>query len=89
MEDTSESWGLPAACDFLVVIIQSDELQKLGQVQIKQLKNRYSDFLIDNKFIVGMHRDKMRLYDVENTAQDHPVFDNTTVGQHVQFKGFT
>jgi replicative DNA helicase len=75
MDDTAESWGLPATVDFLVVIVQSDELHEHGQVEIKQLKNRYSDYLKDTKFNIMVHRDKMRLADVENYQQSHNVQD--------------
>ena len=70
LEDTSESFGLPATADFMFALISNEELEALGQMKIKQLKNRYNDPSINRSFIVGVDRSKMRLYDVENTAQN-------------------
>ena len=70
LEDTSESFGLPATADFMFALISNDELEQLGQIKIKQLKNRYNDPSTNRAFIVGVDRSKMRLYDVEQTAQD-------------------
>ena len=67
--DTSESWGLPATADFLVALISTEELEGLNQIMIKQLKNRYGDKSILKRFVVGIDRAKMRLYDVEQSAQ--------------------
>ena len=67
--DTSESWGLPATADFLVALISTEELEGLNQIMIKQLKNRYGDKSIFKRFVVGIDRAKMRLYDVEQSAQ--------------------
>jgi len=69
LEDTSESFGLPATADFMFALISNEELEKLGQMKIKQLKNRYNDPSINRSFIVGVDRSKMRLYDVEQRAQ--------------------
>ena len=88
LEDTSESFGLPATADFMFALIASEELNDLGQIMVKQLKNRYNDPGMYTKFCVGVDRSKMRLYDVEQSAQedlignarkkqeDKSVFDN-------------
>jgi replicative DNA helicase len=68
--DTSESFGLPATADFLVALISTEELEGLNQIMIKQLKNRYGDKSILKRFVVGIDRAKMRLYDVEQSAQN-------------------
>lgn len=85
LEDTSESFGLPATADFMFALIATEELQDLGQIMVKQLKNRYSDPGINRRFILGVDRSKMRLYDVEQSAQedllDGPVMDNTKFGE--------
>ncbi|MAU73390.1 MAG: DNA primase [Flavobacteriaceae bacterium] len=82
LEDTSESFGLPATADFMFALISTEELEDLNQIMIKQLKNRYNDPTLHKRFVVGVDRAKMRLYDVEQSAQDDvldgPVFDNTT-----------
>jgi len=70
LEDTSESFGLPATADFMFALISSEELEALGQMKIKQLKNRYNDPSINRAFIVGVDRAKMKLYDVSNSAQN-------------------
>jgi archaellum biogenesis ATPase FlaH len=70
LEDTSESFGLPATADFMFALIASEELTDLGQIMVKQLKNRYNDPGVYTKFCVGVDRSKMRLYDVEQSAQD-------------------
>ena len=70
LEDTSESFGLPATADFMFALISNEELEALGQMKIKQLKNRYNDPSINRSFIVGVDRAKMRLYDVSNNAQN-------------------
>tara|TARA_B110000858_G_scaffold131980_1_gene150125 strand:- start:2985 stop:4382 length:1398 start_codon:yes stop_codon:yes gene_type:complete len=76
LEDTSESFGLPATADFMFAIISSEELEKKGQFLIKQLKNRYNDPTINRKFMLGVDRSKMRVYDVEQAAQDDMVDAN-------------
>ena len=86
LEDTSESFGLPATADFMFAIINSDELEQLGQLMVKQLKNRYNDPTMYKRFVIGVDRAKMRLYDVEQSAQsdivdDGPVMDRTEVGK--------
>ena len=73
LEDTSESFGLPATADFMFALISSDELQELNQMLVKQLKNRYADPTYNKKFILGVDRAKMKLYDVSQTAQDDVV----------------
>ena len=69
LEDTSESFGLPATADFMFALISNEELEALGQMKVKQLKNRYNDPGINRAFIIGVDRAKMRLYDVEQSAQ--------------------
>lgn len=69
LEDTSESFGLPATADFMFALISTEELQELNQIMIKQLKNRYNDPTLNKRFVVGIDRSKMRLYDVEESAQ--------------------
>lgn len=84
LTNTSESFGLPATADWMVAIIKTEELEELGQVMIKQLKNRYGDLEYYNKFVVGIDRTKMRLFDVEQGAQtvdDKPVMDSTGFGE--------
>jgi archaellum biogenesis ATPase FlaH len=70
LEDTSESFGLPATADFMFAIISNEDLEQLNQLKIKQLKNRYNDPGINRAFIIGVDRSKMRLYDVEQSAQN-------------------
>ena len=70
MEDTAESFGLPATADFMFALISSEDLEQKNQILIKQLKNRYNDPTVNRKFIVGVDRSKMRLYDVEQKAQE-------------------
>jgi len=69
LTDTSESFGLPATADLMFALISTEELEALGQIMVKQLKNRYNDPTIYKRFIVGIDRAKMRLYDCEQTAQ--------------------
>jgi archaellum biogenesis ATPase FlaH len=88
LEDTSESFGLPATADFMFALISTDELQEMNQIMVKQLKNRYSDPTRDKRFVIGVDRSKMRLYDVEQHAQedvmdDKPVFDNSGSGERM------
>ena len=90
LEDTSESFGLPATADLMFALISTEELEKQGQFMVKQLKNRYNDPTAHKRFVVGVDRSKMRLYDVEETEQtltdDSPVFDKTPTGE--RFKDF-
>lgn len=86
LEDTSESFGLPATADFMFALTTSEELEELGQIMVKQLKNRYNDPSVNRRFVLGVDRSKMRLYDVEQSAQedimdDRPVMDKTEFGQ--------
>lgn len=69
LEDTSESFGLPATADLMFALISTEDLEKLGQLMVKQLKNRYNDPTSNKRFIIGVDRAKMRLYDVEQSAQ--------------------
>jgi replicative DNA helicase len=90
LEDTSESFGLPATADLMFALISTEELEQQGQFMVKQLKNRYNDPTMHKRFVIGVDRSKMRLYDVEENEQtltdDTPVFDNTKTGQ--RFKDF-
>jgi replicative DNA helicase len=88
LEDTSESFGLPATADFMFALISSEELQDINQIMVKQLKNRYNDPSIYRRFVIGVDRPKMKLYDVEQTAQedivdDTPAFDKTDSGKRM------
>ena len=85
LTDTSESFGLPATADFMIALVSSEDLDELGQLMVKQLKNRYGDPTVNRKFMVGVDRSKMRLYNVEESAQagvsDGPVMDKTGFGK--------
>ena len=76
LEDTSESFGLPATADFMIALVRSEDMDDRGQLMVKQLKNRYSDPADLRKFVVGIDRIKMRLFDVEETAQDDLIDDS-------------
>jgi replicative DNA helicase len=90
LEDTSESFGLPATADLMFALISTEELEQMGQIAVKQLKNRYNDPTLHKRFVLGVDRSKMRLYDVDENEQDltddTPVFDRTEAGQ--RFKDF-
>ena len=98
LEDTSESFGLPATADLMFALISNDELSSNGQILIKQLKNRYNDLGMNQRFVVGIDRSKMRLFDVDqNTSplnkevDNGPAFDNSNSGQRIdseKFAGF-
>ena len=97
LEDTSEYFGLPATADLMFALISTEELEKLGQLMVKQLKNRYNDPTNHKRFVVGVDRSKMRLYDVDESEQtltqdqDTPVFDNSNSGEKIKserFEGF-
>ena len=95
LEDTSESFGLPATADFMFALISTEELDDLGQIMIKQLKNRYNDPALNRRFVVGVDRAKMTFYTVEQHAQDDllddvPVFDQSETNQRLKeaFEGF-
>ena len=92
LEDTSESFGLPATADLMFALISNEELDDLNQIAVKQLKNRYNDPTINKRFVIGIDRAKMRLFDVKASEQNdlvdanqddftEPVFDNTEIGQ--------
>ena len=96
LEDTSESFGLPATADLMFALISTEELEGLNQMLVKQLKNRYNDPTANKRFVIGVDRAKMKLYDVAATAQEDlvdsgqtktPVFDNTSFGDD-KFKDF-
>ena len=93
LEDTSESFGLPATADLMFALISNEELDELNQIAVKQLKNRYNDPTVNKRFVIGINRAKMQLFDVKLSEQDDlvdsgqedfetPVFDNT------DFSGF-
>lgn len=101
LENTSESFGLPATADLMLALSTTEELEKMGQILIKQLKNRYNDVSKLRRFVVGIDRSKMRLFDLEASAQkdlvdvsasssssedDSPMFDKTKFGSSVQIK---
>lgn len=69
LTDTSESFGLPATADFMFALISTEELERLNQIMVKQLKNRYNDPTTNKRFLIGVDRSKMRLFDVEDKAQ--------------------
>ena len=88
LEDTSESFGLPATADFMFALISNEELDELNQIVVKQLKNRYNDPTLNKRFVLGIDRSKMKLYDVDlkeqddivDSGQDEPIFDKTNFG---------
>ena len=73
LTDTSESFGLPATADLMFALISTEELEGMNQIMVKQLKNRYNDLSVHKRFCVGIDRAKMRLYDVEQSAQNNLV----------------
>ncbi len=81
LTDTSESFGLPATADLMFALISTEELEGLGQIMVKQLKNRYNDPTYNRRFVIGVDRTKMRFYDCEQTAQD----DLLDSGQDVEY----
>lgn len=85
LEDTSESFGLPATADFMFALISTEELQQLGQMMVKQLKNRYNDPTQNKRFVIGVDRSRMKLFDVDPNEQtltdDTPVYDKTAAGE--------
>jgi len=95
LTDTSESFGLPATADLMFALISTEELEGLGQILVKQLKNRYNDLTIYKRFVVGIDRSKMRLYDVEQDAQNDILdsgkekeYDNEEKKSKKSFEGF-
>jgi len=85
LEDTSESFGLPATADLMFALVSSEELEQQGQIMVKQLKNRYNDPNKHKRFILNIDRSRMRLFDAEaedqDLVQDTPVFDNSEISQ--------
>jgi len=69
LEDTSESFGLPATADLMFALISSEELEKMNQIMVKQLKNRYADPSMYKKFVIGIDKSRMKLYDIDNDTQ--------------------
>jgi replicative DNA helicase len=99
LEDTSESFGLPATADLMLALIATEELDQMNQIMVKQLKNRYSDPNFYKRFVVGVDRKQMRLYDVEMSAQaniseqgttddDVPLFDQSKFGARIKTENF-
>jgi hypothetical protein len=90
LEDTSESFGLPATADLMFALISNEELEQNGQIMVKQLKNRYNDPSQNKRFVIGVDRSRMRLFDMDNPdaglVQDVPAFDKTEINQ--RFKDF-
>ena len=90
LEDTSESFGLPATADLMFALISTEELEGMGQIAVKQLKNRYNDPTFKKRFVIGVDRSKMKLFDVHEGEQtlidDTPTFDKTEIGN--KFEGF-
>ena len=92
LEDTSESFGLPATVDMMFALISTEELEGLNQLMVKQLKNRYADPTFMKRFVIGVDRSKMKLYDVEQSAQQDIVDDaprNDSKFTKDVFKGFS
>ena len=91
LEDTSESFGLPATADLMFALISTEELDDLNQIAVKQLKNRYNDPTVNKRFVLGIDRAKMRLYDVtsqELSDDGQPIFDKTSFGEKNDYEGF-
>lgn len=96
LTDTSESFGLPATVDFMFALISTEELENLNQIMVKQLKNRYNDPSYYKRFVVGVDRARMKLYDVEDSAQKNisdagqdstPVFDKSDFAKRMKDVG--
>lgn len=98
LTDTSESFGLPATVDFMFALISTEELENLNQIMVKQLKNRYNDPSYYKRFVIGVDRGRMKLYDVEESAQkdisdagqvkdDGPMFDKSSFGTRMKQAG--
>jgi len=94
LTDTSESFGLPATADFMFALISTEELENLNQIMVKQLKNRYNDPTMNKRFLLGIDRAKMRLYDIEQSAQSGIVdsgqddYDMEELSKNNKFKNF-
>lgn len=88
LEDTSESFGVPHTADLMFSLVSNDTLKELNQLKVKQLKNRYNDPARYNTFVIGVDRPRMKLYDVEQVAQDDllggPVMDETEIGKRME-----
>ena len=88
LEDTSESFGLPATADLMFALVSTEELEQQGQIMVKQLKNRYNDPTYKKRFILGIDRSKMRLFDVDENSQtltdDTPVYDKTEMNKRFE-----
>ena len=99
LEDTSESFALPATVDFMVALVSSEQLEELNQIQVKQLKNRYNDPTKNRKFVVGIDRSRMKLYNTDAASQtlieqkmeedDKPAFDKGTIGKRISLERTT
>ena len=92
LTDTSESFGLPATADLMFALISTEELEKLGQLIVKQLKNRYNDLTHHKRFIIGVDRSKMKLFDIELKAQNlakEPTYSKVVTQSRGDFSGFT
>ena len=101
LEDTSESFGLPATADLMFALISTEELEELNQICVKQLKNRYNDPTMNKRFVIGIDRARMKLYDVESSAQnglinsgqsvddDEPVFDKGSFSKNNTYDKFS
>ena len=85
LEDTSESLGLPATADLMFALITSEELEDLDQLVVKQLKNRYNDPTIFKKFVIGIDRSRMKLYDVEQEAQEELIEGDTLIDDDILY----
>lgn len=99
LEDTSESFGLPATADMMFALVSNDELVSMNQILVKQLKNRYNDPNYNKRFVIGVDRSKMKLYDLDESEQknimneghqeeDKPVFDTSSSGKRINAEGF-
>jgi archaellum biogenesis ATPase FlaH len=88
LEDTSESFGLPATADLMFALVSTEELEQQGQIMVKQLKNRYNDPTYKKRFVLGIDRSKMRLFDVDDNQQtltdDTPVYDKTEMNKRFE-----
>jgi replicative DNA helicase len=85
LEDTSESFGLPATADFMFALISTEELDEQNQILVKQLKNRYNDTVTNRKFILGINRAKMKLFDVKRDLQTGLLTSNQTEEKELKF----
>ena len=90
LTDTAESFGLPATADLMFALISTEQLEGMNQIMVKQLKNRYNDLTQNKRFVLGIDRPKMRLYDVDDSAQtlsNEPTSNQPS--QSKDFSGFT